>query len=190
MIVILILARKRLADILSELVNKLRSSSELKIGYIEIKGVSITEHGKVLRGQKYVGFEVLPASADEYRARHDIYARQRNLMLVHTIRPAEPEEWIEGHRVYDTSIFLHYHQGFGRINDVKGVTYYLGDHWGESRYGTKFMISNGSEQFALTASACGSFLCVAEVEFQDGESVRIQRYIDTEMAPVYPGIKR
>jgi hypothetical protein len=65
-------------------------------------------------------------------------------MLVHTMLPAEPEEWIDNYRVFDASIFLHPHRNFGHINDVKSVTYFLGDKWGSSKYGSKFKVMSGN----------------------------------------------
>jgi hypothetical protein len=180
----LILFRHRLAEIIGVAVRKLESSSELKIGGIELKGVVITPQGEVIVGRD-TDFEILEADKADVDHRHAAYKKTRNLMLVHTIRPKKPEEFIDGFRVFDVSIFLHPHRNFGRLNDVASVTYFLGDKWGDSPYGEKYVVSSANEQFALTVGMYGSFLCVADIAFHDGRAVRMQRYIDVEMAPVY-----
>jgi hypothetical protein len=131
------------------------------------------------------GFEIERASAADVASRREVYSRQRNLMLVHTIRPAVPEQTVEGYRVFDVSIFLHPHRNFGPLNDVKSVTYFLGDRWGTGKFGSKFKVTSSNHQFALTVGMYGSFLCAAEIEFHDGHKARMERYIDAEMAPLY-----
>ena len=173
-----------IVQILRELINKLRLSSDFKFGSIEIKGVVLPAHGEVIKGRR--DFEIIPATESDFKDRDSHYRRQGNLMLVHTIRPTDPPDWVGTDRVFDVSIFLHPHKEYGRLNDVKSVTYYLGQYWGSKPYGSKFKIANGNDQFALTATAYGSFLCVAQIEFHNGlDKATIYRYIDTEMAPVY-----
>lgn len=181
---VLVLFRGRLTEIIGVAIRKLESSSELKIGGIELKGVVITPQGEVIVGRD-TDFEILEATKADVDHRHAAYGKARNLMLVHTIRPKAPEEFIDGFRVFDVSIFLHPHRNFGRLNDVKSVTYFLGDKWGDSRYGEKYVVSSANEQFALTVGMYGSFVCVADIDFHDGGAVRVERYIDVEMAPVY-----
>jgi len=161
----LILFRSRLAEILGVAIRKLESSSELKIGGIELKGVVINPQGEVIVGRDTY-FEILEATKADVDHRHAAYKKTRN-------------------RVFDVSIFLHPHRNFGRLNDVASVTYFLGDKWGDSRYGEKYVVSSANEQFALTVGMYGSFLCVADIAFHDGATVRMERYIDVEMAPVY-----
>jgi hypothetical protein len=181
---VLIVFRSRLAEIVGVAIRKLESSSELKIGGIELKGVVISQSGEVIVGRD-TDFEILQAAKADIDHRHAVYKKCRNLMLVHTIRPKAPTEFIDGFRVFDVSIFLHPHGNYGRLNDVRSVTYFLGDKWGDSRYGEKYVVSSANEQFALTVGMYGSFLCVADVAFHDGGAVRLERYIDVEMAPVY-----
>jgi hypothetical protein len=183
-VAILVLARAQLGGLIKEATQKFKSSSELKIGMIEIKGAVVTSYGEVIRGDG-AGIKFIPATEADVELRRATYARQRKLMLVHTLRPAEPEKWISGYRVLDVSIFLHPHRNFGHLNDVCSVSYFLRDKWGGEKYGSKFKVTSANDQFALTVRAYGSFLCVAEIEFHDGETVQVDRYIDAEMAPVY-----
>ena len=83
------------------------------------------------------------------------------------------------------SIYLHPHSRKGRLNDIKSVSYFLGDYFGKSKHGSKWKVSSGNHQFALSVQAYGTFLCVAEIEFHDEPNARTFRYIDTEMMPVY-----
>ena len=56
---------------------------------------------------------------------------------------------------------------------------------GGGRHGSKFVVTSGNDQFAMTAQMYGSCLCLAEIEFHDGARVEIERYLDVEMAPVF-----
>ncbi|HEX8662454.1 MAG TPA: pYEATS domain-containing protein [Beijerinckiaceae bacterium] len=183
-VVILYALRHKLDAIVNLMIRKFEQSSEIEFGSIKIKGVMITQTGQVIRDEAGDS-KVVPASKQDVSKRHEKHDRSRNLMLVHTIRPTEPEEYINGFRVFDTSIYLHPHRKFGRLNDVKQVTYFFGDKWGEGRYGSKFVVNSSNEQFALTAQMFGSCLCVAEILFQDGTITELDRYLDVEMAPIY-----
>jgi len=65
------------------------------------------------------------------------------------------------------------------------VTYFFGDKWGKGKYGSKFVVSSGNDQFAMTAQMYGSCLCVATIRFNDGIEIDVDRYLDVEMAPVF-----
>ena len=57
--------------------------------------------------------------------------------------------------MYDIVIYLMPHKSYGRINDVKEVEYYLGQYFGRERglFGTKNIVQNGSEGFAVWLDA-------------------------------------
>lgn len=129
--------------------------------------------------------EIISATASDVAGRHERYKNQRNLMLVHTIKPSDPPEFIEGYRVFDVSVFLHPHRTFGRLNDVKRVTYFFGEKWGKGKHGSKYVVSSGNNQFAMSAQMHGTFLCVATITFQDDTEVEVVRYLDVEMAPAF-----
>jgi len=186
-IVILIglyLLRGRLREIISVAIRRFEQAADIEIGSLKLKGATVTQSGEVLKSDNE-SFEIVRATARDVQTRQDFYEKQRNLMLVHTVKPVEPAEFIEGYRVFSASIFIHPHRNFGRLNDVKQVTYFLGDKWGGGKYGEKYAVTSANDQFAMTAQMYGSFLCVAEIEFHDGTKIETQRYIDVEMAPVF-----
>jgi hypothetical protein len=144
--------------------------------------------GEVLKNESG-SLELKRATKADLAARSEVYATRKNLMLVHTIKPVEPARFIDKkYRVFGVSVFLHPHRQRGHLNDVRRVTYYLGEHWGEGEdheFGSKYIIENGNEQFAMTAEMYGSCLCMAEIEFHDGVKIKVDRYLDVEMAPLF-----
>ncbi|RLJ41151.1 hypothetical protein BCF46_2939 [Litoreibacter meonggei] len=184
----LYLARGRLLELLNSLIDKIKSSTELKFGSVELKGPLLNSHGDVIKGGDE-SFDVIPAAAIDVEDRKSIYADLQGFMLVHTIKPVRPIQYVNEKVIFDVSIYLHSHSGKGRLNDIKSVSYFLGDHFGKSEHGSKWKVSSANHQFALSVQAYGTFLCVAEIEFQDESKSRTYRYIDTEMMPVYGELK-
>jgi hypothetical protein len=117
--------------------------------------------------------------------RNRAYSDSRNIFLVHTIKPSEPKEYVHDLRVFDVSIYVTSHKNRGRMNDIKKVTYYLGDKWGKGEFGSLFVIENGNDSFAFSAQMYGACVCLATIEFHDGSTHETFRYLDVEMAPVY-----
>ena len=180
----LYLLRDRLTEIITIAIKRLEQATDIEIGSLKLKGATITQTGEVLKSENE-DFELISATASDVAGRHDRYKNQRNLMLVHTIKPSDPPEFIEGYRVFDVSVFLHPHRNFGKLNDVRRVTYFFGEKWGKGKHGSKFVVSSGNDQFAMSAKMYGTFLCVATITFQDGTEVKVDRYLDVEMAPVF-----
>lgn len=83
---------------------------------------------------------------------------------------------------FDVSVYLLPHKNFGRMNDVRQVEYYFGQHFGltQSAYGTKFIVENGSDDFAVRVNAYGPMLCEARIVFHDGVETTVSRYLDFE----------
>jgi hypothetical protein len=183
-IILLFLLRHQLKDIISAAIEKLQGSSEIEFGSLRLKGAIVTQSGDVLRNET-AGLKIIEAAGIDIDQRNAEYRRSKMLMLVHTIKPAEPKEYIDEQRVFDASVFLHPHRSFGRLNDVKSVTYFFGDKRESGKHNPKYLVDNANDQFALTIQIYGSFLCIAEIEFQDGTKETLSRYIDVEMAPVY-----
>ena len=183
-IVFLVLMRARLGELIAIGMNRLEHAADIELGSLKLKGALISVSGEVIKDDSDYA-EVVQAKKADLEERHEIYEKQRKLMLVHTIKPAEPKETIEGVRVFDVSVFVVSHRGFGKLNDIKTVSYYFGDKWGAGTYGSKYVISNSNSSFALTAQMYGACICVAEIEFHTGELIKEHRYLDVEMAPVY-----
>ncbi|MCK1510996.1 hypothetical protein IVB22_00085 [Bradyrhizobium sp. 190] len=181
------LLRDRLQEIVTIVLRRIESATDIEFGSLRLKGATITLSGEVLKNES--GALRLDSALKADVARRDrVYSSRNNLMLVHTIKPVEPARFEENkYRVFGVSVFLHSHRQRGRFNDVKRVTYFLGEHWGnaDQDFGAKYVIENGNEQFAMTAEMYGSCLCMAEIELHDGTKIEMDRYLDVEMAPLF-----
>ncbi|WP_441241668.1 pYEATS domain-containing protein [Tardiphaga sp. 768_D3_N2_1] len=185
LLAVLIYALKdRLREVVTVAIRRIEQATDIEFGSLKLKGATVTQSGEVLRGDS-ASIELAPARKADVDKRLDIYSSRRSLMVVHTIKPVEPAEFVDGYRVFGVSVFLRPHRNFGKLNDVKSVTYYLGDKWGEGKFGSKYVIKNGNEQFAMTAQMYGACLCTAEIEFHDGAKIEVDRYLDVEMAPAF-----
>jgi hypothetical protein len=78
--------------------------------------------------------------------RHKIYKTNKNLFLVHRVRPTGDAHRITGLPTFDVSVYLISHKNFGHLNDVQEVQYYFGQHFGLKKgpHGTKFIVKNGT----------------------------------------------
>lgn len=187
-VVILILVyvtRHKISDLISVAIRRIEAASEIEIGTVKIKGAVLSKTGDVIRGENS-GTRIEPALKTDLVRRDQIYSKTKNLFLVHTIKPAEPKRLVDGFTVFDVSIYVAAHRNRGHLNDIKSITYYFGDKWGKSRYGSKYVVESANSCFALTAQMWGACWCVAEMEFHNSAKKEVlERYLDVEMAPVY-----
>lgn len=185
-IVLFLLLRKQLKEFISVAINKIKAATEIEFGGIKIRGERITGHEDVLRTEDGLGPKIVRAEKSDLNARAMFYSDPRNLMPVHTVRPAQPEKYENGLRVFDISIYITAHRNRGNINDIKQVTYYFGDKWGKHKYGSKYVVDSANDCFALTTQMWGACICLITIEFHDqSKPFETQRYLDVEMAPVY-----
>ncbi|HXQ08644.1 MAG TPA: pYEATS domain-containing protein, partial [Bradyrhizobium sp.] len=166
-------------ELVAAFVAQIRSGASLKVGAFELKGISREAIEKDLAGSHLAHAE--PASAKDVDDRQNEYVRLRGLMLVHRIRPVLDEP---GH--FDISVYLLPHKG-GALNQVKKVEYYFGPHWGGSQNGSRFVVEDPRDGFAMKIQAYGPALCMADILFHDKEQVisRQFRYLDFEMADAF-----
>jgi len=185
-LVILAFARNHVSEIVAAILKKFNSSTDIEVGSIKLKGAIVSTKGDVIR-QDTDNIRIVDATPQDVDHRKSVYENSRSLVLVHTIKPSEPEEYSNNPRlrIFDVSIFLHSHLNRGRFNDIKSVTYFLGDKWGKGKFGSKFVVDTGNHAFAMTAKMYGSCICVATVQFHDGTEAVLTRYLDVEMAPLY-----
>jgi hypothetical protein len=170
--------KDQVLGILNALKNQLSMGAKLKYGEIEFHGVVLD-----LSSQKNGnGYSRIGASKLDAEARHQTYASQKNLMLVHKVKPTGETHVEVGLPVYDVAIYLFSHKGRGALNEVRLVEYYFGDYFGKDlgEYGSKYLVQNGSEGFAVRLTAYGPMLCIAKLIFHDGSTVFSQRYLDFE----------
>jgi hypothetical protein len=157
---------------------QLASGAAWKWKDFEFKGVdleSFDEKGKTAYQQE-------PADKILFQQRHESYRVNKNLFLVHRARPTGLLHKISGLPTYDISVYLISHKSFGHINDVKEVQYYFGQHFGltQSEFGTRYVVRNGTDWFAIRINAYGPMLCEARVIFHDGSETTVSRYLDFE----------
>ncbi|MGX5733458.1 pYEATS domain-containing protein [Bosea thiooxidans] len=125
------------------------------------------------------------ADRELFDKRHLSYRANKNLFLVHRVRPTGEIHAVNHLPTYDISIYLISHKNFGHTNDIQKVEYYLGEHFGKSRseFGTKYVVRNGTDGFAVKVNAYGPTLCEARIKFHDGSETTMSRYLDFEGTP-------
>lgn len=110
--------------------------------------------------------------------RTGIYKRNRNVFLVHTLRPSIAES-----QTYDIALYLipHHSNDIRYIRaglaDVVGADFFMGRHFGNK----VFRVQNTGDRIGIVVSAYGPFLCLCRVQYRDGDKVMLSRYIDFEM---------
>lgn len=170
--------RTYIVGVLVALKKQLTYGASLKYKDFEFQGIALnaadTKDGS--------GFTREPAEAPLLEARNEIYGKQKNIFVVHRVRPTGENHSQNGLPTYDVSIYLVPHKNFGALNDVKRVEYYFGKYFGRSASpnGTKYIVTNGSEGFAVTLNAYGPMLCEARILFHDGSEALTNRYLDFE----------
>ncbi|MHB1102802.1 MAG: pYEATS domain-containing protein [Devosia sp.] len=154
------------------------SGANLKWKDFEFTGINLAEFNKT----GLVGYKTELATPEMLAARDKHYEQHKRLFLVHRVQPTGGLHHHNGLPTFDVMIKLLPHKNYGKLNDVKRVEYYLGHYFGEpkSEFGTKYVVENGSDGFAIRIDAYGPTLCEAVVQFHDGSSVTCSRYLDFE----------
>jgi hypothetical protein len=157
---------------------QIASGAALKWKDFEFKGLDLASFD----AWEGTGYCQEPADKSLFDKRHESYRINKNLFLVHRVRPTGQSHAITGLPTYDVSVYLIPHKNFGHLNDVREVQYYFGQHFGlnQSEYGTKFVVENGSDSFAVRVNAYGPTLCEARIVFHDGSETTVSRYLDFE----------
>jgi hypothetical protein len=152
--------------------------ASLKYKDFELLGVPLDSSSNI-EGK---GYTREPAEDQLLEKRDGIYKAQKNLFVVHRVKPTGEFHSENKLPIYEVLIYLFPHKSFGAINDVKMVEYYFGHYFGKSKSknGTKYVVKNGSEAFAVKVTAYGPMLCEAKIIFQDGTETLTNRYLDFE----------
>jgi hypothetical protein len=112
-------------------------------------------------------------------ARDRIYEDNRDIFLVHQIRPSKRPE-----QLYDLFVFLAGAHGVQPADIVDQADFFLGRYWGNK----VFSVRNPSvgETIGMTTSAYGPTLCLCRVTFKEpwGEAI-LHRFLDFEMQWVF-----
>lgn len=170
--------KEHIISVLVALKRQLSFGASMKYKDFEFHGITI--NASVDKDGS--GFTREPAENEILEARNAIYERLKNIFVVHRVRATGELHSANGLPTYDVSIYLVPHKNFGALNDVSRVEYYFGHYFGrsESANGTKYIVTNGSEGFAVKLSAYGPMLCEARIVFHDGSEALTNRYLDFE----------
>lgn len=170
--------RAELSSILLQLRQQLASGAAIKSRYFEFRGVDIASFDS----RDGRGFSLQAADATACRFRDNEYHRAKNLLLVHRVRPTGKNHRQTKTPTYDISVYLIAHKNLGHVNDVKRVEYYFSRHFvsATAEYGTKYIVENGTDGFAVRTNAYGPMLCIAQIFFHDGSETTVSRYLDFE----------
>ena len=170
--------RRQIRGILAATNQQLLSGAAIKWKDFEFKGVELDSFDKI----GATSYTQEPADINILNKRHGSYRKNRNLFLVHRARRSDKLHPITNLQTFDISVYLIPHKSFGKINDVREVQYYFGNHFGLSRAncGTKYIVRNGSDSFAVKINAYGPTLCEARIIFHDSTEVTVSRYLDFE----------
>jgi hypothetical protein len=170
--------RKEIGGLIRQLQRQLASGAALKWKDFEFRAIEIDPFEA--RG----GTEYVQRDADQpfLARRHKSYHANKNLFLVHRVRATGLFHPFNKLPTYDITVYLISHKNFGHLNDVKEVQYYFGQHFGlkKSEYGTKFIVTNGTDNFAVRTNAYGPTLCEALIVFHDDSESHVSRYLDFE----------
>jgi hypothetical protein len=171
--------RQALLGVLVALKNQISQGASLKYGDIELNGVVLSDFPLVDSSF----YSVEPVDDELLEKRSQNYEDSKNIFLVHRVRKTDRFHETMELPFFDISVYLVGHKQYGSLNDVKLVEYYFGKFFkedGTHRNGTKYIVRNSKNGFAVRTSAYGPTLCEVRVEFQDGKSTYMSRYVDFE----------
>jgi hypothetical protein len=170
--------RTQIRSFLSLLSQQLASGAAVKWKDFEFRGLDIRTFD--IKGTS--AYQQEPADGTLFTNRRAAYELNKNLFLVHRIRPTGEVHETSKLPTYDISVYLISHKNRGHMNEVKEVEYYFGRYFGSSKgeFGTKFVVKNGTDGFAARINAYGPMLCEARLIFHDGTEATVSRYLDFE----------
>jgi hypothetical protein len=174
-LVALLLFRNTLQELLRVAIWRVKSGSQLKIASFELGASYVSPQSDF--SKKGGLFDVrVDEKGKRYEERRKYYEPNHFVFLVHKIAPSkEPDQ------LYDIRIYLIPHHNYNAsLASVQRVEYYFGKSWGNRI----FTSIDRANNFAISTSAYGSFVCTAEIFFSDGTTVMTWRYIDFEMGAI------
>lgn len=176
-LVLVFVFRTQLAEFVRLLLRRTEAGHGLKIWQIELPGISTSKLLDTSPPQGTLA-HIETATDTDKAARKKLYEEQDYFQLVHQVRPDPVDE-----QNYDISVYLHPHKS-AKLANIKRVKYYLGRHFGKGQHGSRFVVDDPRNGFALKVRAYGPTLCVAEVVLHSGNSLTLTRYLDIEIGPV------
>lgn len=115
----------------------------------------------------------LPANSNEWNSHRDeIYSKNKGLFISQLIRPSTLPN-----QKFEIFIYIIKHKyGTTNIQEIKKVEFFFGKQWGNNVY----PIINTNGYIGISINAYAEFLCTCKVEFQNGETILLEKYIDFE----------
>lgn len=170
-LLLLFITKDFIKTAITTLLNRLKHGAGVKIGSFELQELKVKPGGHFENNRFQVTDDINNLKENERAA---FYSKHRGAMLVHKLYKSQKNE-----QLYDILIYLIPKKGCNLIQ-VTSVDYYFGKHWGK-----KIFTSNDrSNGFAIVTSAYGAFLCIAKINFNDGKSETVYRFVDFEMGDV------
>lgn len=166
-------------ELLRALREQIVQGASVKYGELELKGIPLSDFPLADPSV----YTIAPADDGLFKKRHENYSESKNIFLVHRVKKSGQLHEPTGLPIFDVSVYLLGHKHFGALNDVKWVEYYFGKFFKERtdhEYGSKYVVKNSKNGFAVRTTAYGPTLCEARVEFHDGSTALMSRYVDFE----------
>lgn len=168
--------RRPLLAVLDALKHQIDRGASLKYGGLELIGVTLESFSN-LKGSR---FEKVDADPELVAYRQEMYREQRDIFLVHRVQKANSFSE-KGYQLYDMSIYLTSHKDRGNLEEINFVEY----QFGESRdqqfpNGTRYILRDSANGFAIRRMGSGPTPCAARINFRDGKTVVVNRYLDFE----------
>jgi hypothetical protein len=129
--------------------------------------------------------EILNVSTlpDWTRERERLYEANRDLFLVHQIRPSK-----QPGQKYDVFVFLAGARGIKPSTVVEQADFFLGPYWGNRIFPVH--VQQSEETIGITTSAYGPALCICRVKLRDGAEIILHRFLDFEMSWLFEVVTR
>jgi hypothetical protein len=114
--------RTELASLFQLVRQQIAAGAQFKWRDFEFKGLDLASFDT----KDGTGYRQDVADREIFDQRHHSYAANKNLFLVHRVRPTGQTHPITELPTFDVSVYLVSHKNFGHLNDVKEVQYYFG----------------------------------------------------------------
>jgi hypothetical protein len=172
-IVIIWLSKDFIKTAFTTLLNRLKHGAGVKIGLFELQGLKVTAGQEIQNNHFQITIDTNEIRKKE---RSSLYEEHRGAMIVHKLYKSQQDG-----QLYDILIYVIPKKNSNLIQ-VISVEYYFGQFWGNRI----FISTHRSNGFAIATSAYGPFLCTAKINFNDGKSTTVYRFIDFEMGDTAP----
>lgn len=172
-LVVLAVFKDVLNDLLRTTLWRVKTGSQIRIASFELGACYVSPHTTSTEKLGLLQVRDDPENI-RYQERQQYYEPNRRVFLVHRIAPSR-----DPHQLYDIAIYLLPHRNSNLVA-VQRVEYYFGRSWGNRVFSSVDRANN----FLISTSAYGPFVCTAQVSFTDGTFTMLWRYVDFEMGAI------